>query len=447
MANSPFIISDNGSTGAGTSRQNPITPTNAVYYGTLQEIPTASVVWFKLTLPSGKWMFGTGTTESFTALYSSGGLLLWRGVGGSTSITLQAGIYFMALANKSSKAEDNFSFSAGSYGEVAAATPINVALSYEVPKIITPEWVKSLPNFKRAIFCPTPKENETPESIRITASGSIKSPTMLVDSGFLSRVFAINEQSYNAGGGIRRFVEDDEGEIAPALGTEGSRYKPMGAAFFSNTFSSTAAIRLNLNQTTINGIKAVIGLSFRRPFGSLTKGQASNCIIVELLNPQGQTIVTAKGGVGLEAFIKGSPNKVYNATATGKKYEESDKFSAPAFRALAIIVAPDGRVAVGTHHPDFITEFQDFKIYYNYICHHGGYPEIGQLSPADMVISAIRVTVSKTCGMTYADIHLPNTDAANLNEGGWWQDKHFAREDVFDLSSTLTENDWDRTPI
>ena len=455
MANSPFLISDSGSTGSGLNRQDPIVISSGTpYTATIGTVPLNQVVWFKVLLGASNWKFGGATegTELFAAVFNNAGKLMYRGRGFAERV-LTDGVYLIAISNRHSSAEDNFVVTAGTYGsEIPPTTNIQLALSSTPAKEITPEWVKSRDTFKRAIWCPTPKENQVPSSIAIVSEYGVAAPSLSLESGGLSRVFGVLEQTYyiGPGPGVRRFfVEDDEGEAAPYPGIEGRRYRPYGAGFFSNSFSTPASIKLNLNRIAKFGIKAVVGFSLRRPFGSLTEAEASNSIKVELLNNLGQVVVTANGGVGLEAFIKGSPNKGYNAVAIGNNNDESDKFSAPAFRALAIMIAPDGRVAVGTHHPDFITEFQDFKIYYdyyNYTCHHGGYPEIGTLTAEDMAITAIRVTVSKTCGMTYADIHLPNADLPGITEGNYWKDKQFVREDVFDLSSTLTKNDWDKTP-
>lgn len=453
MANSPFLISDSGSTGSGLNRQDPIVISSGTpYTATIGTVPSNQVVWFKVLLGAGNWKFGGATegTELFAAVFNNAGKLMYRGRGFAERV-LTDGVYLIAISNKYSSAEDNFVVTAGTYGSVIPPTTnIQLALSSTPAKEITPEWVKSRDTFKRAIWCPTPKENQVPASIAIVSEYGVATPSLSLESGGLSRVFGGPEQIYyiDPGPGERIFfVEDDEGEAGHYTGMVYARYRPSGAGFFSNTFSESASIKLNLNRIAKFGIKAVVGFSLRRPFGSLTEAEASNSIKVELLNNLGQVVVTANGGVGLEAFIKGSPNKVYNAIASGKKYEESDKFSAPAFRALAIMIAPDGRVAVGTHHPDFITEIQDFKIYYNYTCHHGGYPEIGTLTAEDMAITAIRVTVSKTCGMTYADIHLPNADLPGIAEGNYWEDKQFVREDDFSLTRLLLKTDWDKTPF
>ena len=456
MANSPFLISDSGSTGSGLNRQDPIVISSGTpYTATIGTVPSTQVVWFKVLLGAGNWKFGGATegTELFAAVFNNAGKLMYRGRGFAERV-LTDGVYLIAISNKYSSAEDNFVVTAGTYGNlIPPTTNIQLALSSTPAKEITPEWVKSRDTFKRAIWCPTPKENQVPASIAIVSEYGVATPSLSLESGGLSRVFGGLEQTYyiGPGPGVRRFfVEDDEGESGQYT-TEswplGARYRPSGAGFFSNTFSESASIKLNLNRIAKFGIKAVVGFSLRRPFGSLTEAEASNSIKVELLNNLGQVVVTANGGVGLEAFIKGSPNKVYSAVAVGNNYQESDKFSAPAFRALAIMIAPDGRVAVGTHHPDFITEIQDFKIYDNYTCHHGGYPEIGTLTAEDMAITAIRVTVSKTCGMTYADIHLPNADLPGITEGNYWKDKQFVREDDFSLTRLLLKTDWDRAPF
>lgn len=457
---SPYLYTDNGSTGRGSSRDIPIVVTKPNGYsattGTVRPDPKKAL-WFKLALFAGEWEIEkTGSENFFFAIFSAKGDVVRRSsVSSSEFFNVPDGVYYLAMCSEANSSGNLFAIDVETeLYENTGFTITGIAQQQDNPVSIS--GLEPAKLWPRILWSPPPLPGQNFDGLRQFSGREFGTPSWRLTSGSLSDV--VDEDIYAYG----QYVKDDEGEEG-GFGYFNRPIPDTENAFFSKYKASPAIIDIHFGGGSArrNGLMAVVGFGCRRDFEDFEDFEILNnftdlkrTMTVELIDGAGNPLAWVRGGFGLTAGMGGEPKSIEQQKLSGGNIpgylQIHLPYYAPAYRALTIIVTPDFDVLVGACHPEYVdTKANEYPDVHNPSSNirHLGYKKIGQIPDGVRGVHGIRVTVNKYIGLQYLELRAPNLTAADINEGSYWGQKKFVAEDEFSLGQVLTSPDWYYTPV